>query len=127
VSEGEFDPARPVEDALMAGVRLFNSQQFLESHEDFEHGWLASEAGDSDFFKGLVQASICLHKLQEGQHDGAKKLHSGMRRYLAAYLPSHRGVDVVGLLEEMQPFLEAAVTHPDAIDWETTPRMKLEG
>ena len=127
MSGEEFDPERPVADALAEGVRLFNGRCFEESHEEFEHGWLASEAGDSDFFKGLVQASICLHKLQEGQHDGAKKLHSGMRRYLAAYLPSHRGVDVAGLLEEMRPFLEAAVTHPDAIDWENAPRMKLEG
>jgi len=108
-------------------VLLFNEGKFEESHEEFEHGWLSSEASDSEFFKGLVQAGICLHKLQQGQRDGAQKLHAGMRRYLAAFLPSHRGVDVADLLQEMRPFLEAAVTHPDAIDWSNAPRMKLEG
>ena len=127
MSEVDFDPERPVSDALRDGIKLFNDGEFEESHEDFEHGWLASEAGDSDFFKGLVQAAICLHKLQQGQHDGAQKLHSGMRRYLAAYLPSHRGVDVSALMEEMRPFLEAAITHPDAIGWSNAPRMKFDG
>jgi len=127
LSEEEFDPARPVGDALARGVLLFNEGKFEESHEEFEHGWLSSEASDSEFFKGLVQAGICLHKLQQGQRDGAQKLHAGMRRYLAAFLPSHRGVDVADLLQEMRPFLEAAVTHPDAIDWSNAPRMKLEG
>ena len=127
MSEEDSDPGRPIEEALAEGVRLFNAGEYEESHEEFEHGWLSSEASDSEFFKGLVQAGICLHKLQQGQRDGAEKLHAGMRRYLAAFLPSHRGVDVGDLLEEMRPFLEAAVTHPDAIDWSNAPRMKLEG
>ena len=123
VSGEEFDPERPVADALAEGVRLFNGRCFEESHEEFEHGWLASEAGDSDFFKGLVQAAICLHKLEQGQLDGAGKLHSGMRRYLAAYLPTHRGMDVGGLLEGMRSFIEAATAHPEAIDWSGAPNM----
>ena len=126
MSEEEFDPGRPIEEALAEGVRLFNAGEYEESHEEFEHGWLSSESNDSEFFKGLVQAGICLHKLQQGQHDGAQKLHAGMRRYLAAFLPSHRGVDVSGLMEEMRLFLGAAAAHPSAIDWSSAPGMKLE-
>jgi hypothetical protein len=123
MSEVDFDPERPVSDALNDGIRLFNDGEFEESHEDFEHGWLASEAGDSDFFKGLVQAAICLHKLEQGQRDGAKKLHTGMRRYLAAYLPSHRGVDVSALLAEMSAFLNDS---SDPIDWARAPQMQRQ-
>ena len=123
MSEVDFDPERPVSDALNDGIRLFNDGEFEESHEDFEHGWLASEAGDSDFFKGLVQAAICLHKLEQGQRDGAKKLHTGMRRYLAAYLPSHRGVDVSALLEQMSAFLNDS---SEPIDWARAPQMQRQ-
>ena len=127
MSEEEFDPTRPVEEALAEGVQLFNDGEYEESHEEFEHGWLSSEANDSDFFKGLVQAGICLHKLQQGQLDGAEKLHSGMRRYLAAFLPVHRGVDVAAVMDEMRPFLKSALEDPAAIDWSSAPKMKLEG
>ena len=126
MSEEEFDPSRPIEEALAEGVRLFNAGEYEESHEEFEHGWLSSEANDSEFFKGLVQAGICLHKLQQGQFDGAEKLHAGMRRYLAAFLPSHRGVDVAALMDEMRPFIKGASEQPQAIDWSGAPKMKLE-
>ncbi|MCH2105161.1 MAG: DUF309 domain-containing protein [Planctomycetes bacterium] len=126
MSEEEFDPSRPIEEALAEGVRLFNAGEYEESHEEFEHGWLSSEANDSEFFKGLVQAGICLHKLQQGQLDGAEKLHAGMRRYLAAFLPSHRGVDVAALMDEMRPFIKGACEQPQAIDWSGAPKMKLE-
>ena len=126
MSEEEFDPERPVADALAEGVRLFNDGHFEESHEEFEHGWLASEAGASDLFKGLVQAAICLHKLEQGQLDGAGKLHSGMRRYLAPFLPTHRGVDVEGLLDRMRAFIDPGASAEGAIDWSIAPRMELE-
>ena len=126
MSGEEFDPERPVADALAEGVRLFNGRCFEESHEEFEHGWLASEAGDSDFFKGLVQAAICLHKLEQGQLEGAGKLHSGMRRYLAAYLPSHRGVDVSGLLKEMKSFLQKVSEATEPTDWTRAPQMQVQ-
>lgn len=126
MSEVDFDPERPVSEALREGVRLFNDGEYEESHEDFEHGWLASESGDSDFFKGLVQAAICLHKLEQGQRDGAKKLHAGMRRYLAAYLPSHRGIDVSALLEEMGSFLQEVSEATGPRDWTRAPKMQVQ-
>ena len=126
MSEVDFDPERPVSDALRDGIKLFNDGEFEESHEDFEHGWLASEAGDADFFKGLVQAAICLHKLEQGQRDGAKKLHAGMRRYLAAYLPSHRGVNVSTLLEEMGSFLQDVSEATGPRDWTRAPKMQVQ-
>ncbi len=126
MSEVDFDPERPVSEALREGIKLFNDGEFEESHEDFEHGWLASETGDADFFKGLVQAAICLHKLEQGQRDGAKKLHAGMRRYLAAYLPSHRGVDVSGLMEEMRSFIQESTEASGSINFKRAPQMKLQ-
>ena len=125
MSEVDFDPERPVSDALKEGIQLFNEGEYEESHEDFEHGWLASESGDSDFFKGLVQAAICLHKLEQGQRDGAKKLHSGMRRYLASFLPTHRGVNVESLLLGMRVFLEPILSEEGSIDWAMAPKIDL--
>jgi len=116
----DFDPDAFGEEegriALAEGVRLFDSGAYHAAHEAFERCWLANEGGDADFFKGLVQASICLHHLERGNLEGARKLYAGQRRLLGAYLPSHRGLDVAALLEEMrrvlQPVLRGARPDP---------------
>lgn len=90
---------------LRAGARLFDEARYEEAHEELEHVWLASEGGDADFFKGLIQAAICLHHFQRGNLAGARRLYSGHRRYLGAYLPRHRAVDVEAFLADMQAFL----------------------
>lgn len=100
---------------MKAAVRLFNEGQFLASHELFEELWEASHGPSSDCFKGLIQAAIALHHFQDGNLDGARKLYAGHRRYLAGYLPRHRGLDLAAFLDGMQstfrPLLRAA---PDA-------------
>lgn len=108
--EPAFDPARWGEDEasshLAAGIELFNQGAYEEAHERFETLWLATQGPDSDFYKGLVQASIALHHFQRGNLEGAAKLHAGHRRYLAPYAPEHLGIDVARFLREMQKFLK---------------------
>lgn len=104
--EQDFDPddfsAEDAERSLNEGIALFNDGAYHAAHEAFERCWLANEAGDADFFKGLVQASICLLHLADGKLEGARKLHTGHRRLLAAYMPEHMGLDVGGLLASMR-------------------------
>lgn len=108
--EEDFDPdafgSEDAERAFAEGVRLFNDGQFKDAHEEFEKGWLARESGDADFYKGLVQACICLHHVTEGDQDGARKLYRGHRALLGAYLPSHAGLNVEALLAEMSRHLK---------------------
>ena len=132
--EQNFDPTQWNEgDAaryLREGVRLFNAGEYRAAHEEFERVWLSSEGSDSDFFKGLIQACIALHHFQSGNLAGASKLHSGHRRYLAAYLPHHRGVDVAAFLENMQEVLRPVVrrsTHENPkFDANSRPLLKLD-
>lgn len=107
--EPDFDPDAFGDDeaalALAEGVRLFNAGRYEDAHEEFEKGWLAGEGGETDFHKGLVQASICLHHATQGDQDGARKLYRGHRKLLGPYLPAHAGLDVEHLLAEMQRHL----------------------
>jgi predicted metal-dependent hydrolase len=103
-------------------VRLFNAQRYHDAHEAFERLWLATTGPDSDFYKGLIQASIAMHHTQEGNVEGARKLYGGHRRLLAAYLPEHRGLDVAGLLAEMQRSLRPLL-RSENVDLATPPRI----
>ena len=112
-AEDEFDPdsftAEDAERAQAEGIALFNAGEYHAGHEAFERCWLSNEAADADFFKGLIQACICLHHLRADNAEGARKLYTGHRRLLGAFLPAHRGIDVAALLAEMQSALADAL------------------
>ena len=91
--------------ALRAAVRLFNQGLYLASHELFEELWEGTEGPDADFYKGLIQAAVAMHHLQEGNLEGAAQLFRGHRTYLAPYLPTHHGLDLEGFLGAMQTTL----------------------
>ncbi len=117
--------ARPPE--LVAAIQLFNDGRYLASHECLDDLWEAGEGGDADFYKGLIQAAIALHHFQEGNLEGAAKLYAGHRRFLGAYLPSHRGLDLSAFLADMQrclrPVLARAPGEEVAFDDARRPRL----
>ncbi|MFN0009236.1 MAG: DUF309 domain-containing protein [Planctomycetota bacterium] len=127
-----FDPARwragEEDERLARGIDLFNAGDYEDAHEEFEMLWLSTQGADSDFYKGLVQAAIALLHFQRGNLEGAAKLYSGHRRYLAGYLPNHRGLDIRALLDEMQEFLRPIVRResaaPTRFDAEKRPRLR---
>ena len=126
--EQDFDPDEfGPEDAarsLQEGIELFNSRAYHAAHEAFERCWLASEGSDADFYKGLIQAAICLHHLADGNAAGAAKLYRGHRRLLASFLPEHAGLRVDLALEALQAFLTPVLrTGNAAVDWAHAPRL----
>ena len=112
------DPA-----TLRAAVELFNRGSYLAAHELFEELWEAGEGPDADFHKGLVQASVALHHLEEGRLEGAASLFRGHRALLARYAPTHLGIDVTALLEDMQATLRARMTGQEV---EALPRIRRD-
>jgi predicted metal-dependent hydrolase len=122
-----------VGDALDAGLRLaaevFNAGEYHAAHEVLDELWETSPRADSDFVKGLIQACIALHHYRADNFDGAKKLYSGHRQYLAAFLPAHRGLDVAAFLGAMQrtlqPVVRAGAGREPRFDFERRPRMSF--
>ena len=131
--EESFDPAQwSEEDAerhLREGVRLFNAGEYRAAHEEFERIWL-SGAGDADFFKGLIQAAIAMHHFEQGNFAGAAKLYGGHRRYLAGFLPRHRGIDVAAFMESvrrtLEPVVRRSADRQPALEPNARPRIVLD-
>jgi predicted metal-dependent hydrolase len=102
----------PADDpTFAAAVALFNDGRYLACHELFEELWESTEGPDSDYYKGLLQAAMALHHLQKGNLAGAAKHYAGHRRYLARYVPAHRGVDVEALLRALGRALAPALVN----------------
>ncbi len=117
-------------DSLDHAVRLFNAGEYLSAHEVLEELWEAGHGPDEGLYKGLIQAAIALHHFQKGNGAGVRKLYRGHRRYLAAYLPRHAGLDLAGFLEEMQRFVSPVLVAKEgaevAFEFERRPRLAFD-
>ncbi len=89
-------------DPFKAGLEQIRSGRFFEAHEALEIAWRAAPAGERDFYQGLVHFAVAWYQAGRGRPVAtASQLEKAARR-LAPYAPSHRGVDVAGVLAQVE-------------------------
>ncbi|MDI3256630.1 MAG: DUF309 domain-containing protein [Kyrpidia sp.] len=87
-------------------VYLFNVERaFYDCHEYGEQLWM--EQGRPPFLKGLIQTAVSLYHLESGNLGGARKLWRTAKAYLAPHQPVHMGLDVEGILRDMDDLFDA--------------------
>src|SRR5476649_462861 len=90
--------ARHYQDGLALGAR----GAWFEAHEAFETAWRACASDERDFFQGLVHVVVSSYQLGRGRTVATEsQRHKAIRR-LAAFTPSHRGLDVTALLAALE-------------------------
>jgi predicted metal-dependent hydrolase len=91
---------------LELGIDLFNSGEYWDAHEAWEHEWMHDRKGpDGDFYKGLIQvATGCLHYGRHNRRGAVNKWRSGAD-YLRPYLPAQHGVRLSPLIATVDEFL----------------------
>jgi predicted metal-dependent hydrolase len=114
-----------VDDALRAGVALFEAGRYHAAHDPWEHAWLDMEAGTDDerLLKGLIQYTAAVHHARERNWSGATGLASSARGYLADVPDGHRGVDVAGV----RASLAALAADPERVERGRPPALALGG
>jgi predicted metal-dependent hydrolase len=75
--------------------------EHFAAHEELEDAWRAAAPDERDFFQGLVHVTVAWYQAGRGREIGCARQLEKAERRLAAYAPSHRGVDVAGLLAQV--------------------------
>jgi len=87
---------------LRRGLELMRRGDFFEAHEELELAWRAAPAAERDFFQGLVHVTVAWYQAGRDRPVACgSQLEKALRR-LAAYAPSHRGVAVGAVLEQVE-------------------------
>jgi predicted metal-dependent hydrolase len=86
---------------LRRGLELMRRGEFFAAHEELELAWRAVAAEERDFFQGLVHVTVAWYQAWRGRPVACASQLAKARRRLAAYVPSHRGVDVASLLAQV--------------------------
>lgn len=86
----------------LEGLRLFNAEDFFESHEVLEELWSETQDDRKKFYQGLIQAAVALLHFGNGNLGGAKKVYLSARAYLEPYRPLFEGLEVERFLDDLQ-------------------------
>jgi hypothetical protein len=89
--------ASTVDGSYQDGLALSRDGRFFEAHEAFETAWRACPDPERDFFQGLVHVVVSAYQRGRGRPVAAERQRIKALNRLAAYEPSHRGLDVTAL------------------------------
>jgi uncharacterized protein len=87
--------------ALEQGLALIRTEAYFEAHEELEDEWRDAPAEERDFLQGLVHVAVAWHHAARGNRPGCERQLEKAARRLGPYRPSHRGLDVDLVLEDV--------------------------
>jgi len=124
-ADGDYD------DRYLAGIVLFNRQDYFEAHEVWEALWLDRALPEKRFIQGLIQVAVGLTHFGNGNVRGAVKLYASSRAYMAPYGDRYLGLDNAAFWRQLAvcfaPLLTGAEPDPAVeLDLALVPDIVLE-
>ena len=90
-----------MEAAYKRGLEEIRAGRYFEAHEELEDAWRAAPAEERDFFQGLVHVAVAWYQAGRGRPVATGRQLEKAARRLGPFAPSHRGVDVDGVLAQV--------------------------
>ena len=91
-----------MEASFKRGLGEIRAGRYFEAHEELEDAWRAAPADERDFFQGLVHVAVAWYQAGRGRPVATGRQLEKAARRLAAFAPTHRGVDVDGVLAQVE-------------------------
>ena len=90
-----------MEAAFKRGLEAIRAGRYFEAHEELEEAWRAAAAEERDFFQGLVHVAVAWYQAGRGRPVATGRQLEKAARRLGPFAPTHRGVDVEGVLAQV--------------------------
>jgi predicted metal-dependent hydrolase len=91
-----------MEAAYKRGLDEIRARRYFEAHEELEVAWRAAPPEERDFFQGLVHVAVAWYQAGRGRPVATERQLEKATRRLAPFAPAHRGVDVAGVLAQVE-------------------------
>src|SRR3954469_11043441 len=98
------------------GMELIRRGDYFEAHEELELAWRSAPPPERDFYQGLVHVAVAWYQAGRDNRVGCERQLAKARRRLAPYAPAHEGVDVAGLLAQVEAAAARVATGSLALD-----------
>ena len=84
------------------GVEEIRAGRYFQAHEELEAAWRAAPQEERDFFQGLVHVAVAWYQAGRGRPVATGRQLEKAARRLAPFAPTHCGVDVAHVLEQVE-------------------------
>jgi predicted metal-dependent hydrolase len=84
------------------GLALAQAGEYFAAHEQLELAWRNCADDERDFFQGLVHVVVSAYQRNRARPVAAERQRVKALRRLAAFAPTHRGLDVAALLAALE-------------------------
>ena len=91
---------------MIEGIRLFNSQRYFEAHEALESVWLEASGDRKTVLQGLIQVAAAFHHRARGNRAGFRSLLAKGCSKLAGSGVEFEGIDLDVLRGQLQSWQE---------------------
>ena len=95
---------------LDEGLRLIRKGAYFDAHEELEDEWRTAPAAERDFLQGLVHVAVAWLHAERVNRNGCERQLVKAERRLGGYRPTHRGVDVGAVLDDVATAREIVAT-----------------
>lgn len=112
-----------VDDALRAGIVLYERGYYHAAHDPWEAGWLPRDGADADLLQGLIQLTAAIHHARNHNWSGATGVATSGYEYLTAVPADHTPVD----LDPARRFLARLAVDPEHAERTDPPALPYEG
>lgn len=91
----------PLSDLALAGIALFNQQQFYEAHHGLEAAWNADQSAAKEIYRAILQVAVAYLQIERANYRGAVKMFLRVRQWLTPLPAQCRGVDIAQLQKDV--------------------------
>lgn len=95
--------------SLERGLELIRTGEYFEAHEELEDEWREAPDAERDFLQGLVHVAVAWLHAGRGNRPGCERQLEKALRRLDGYGPTHRGVDLEVVREDVEHARELAL------------------
>ena len=84
------------------GMKLFNSKNFFEAHEELEDAWREEKGEVRNLYRGILQVAVVYLHITRRNYDGAIKVYERCIKWLKDWPDVCRGIQVGKLRGDLE-------------------------
>jgi len=88
------------------GLKLFNSNNFFEAHEELEVAWREEKGEVRNLYRGILQAAVVYLHITRGNYDGAIKVYERCVKWLNAWPDVCKRIQVGKLRNDLEKVIK---------------------